>query len=126
MRNQLTILFAFIFIACNGQSSKETELWEPVPKEVYSKTDSAPPTDAIILFDGKDLSNWKARWSEKESQWQVNDDGSVTVVFDGTGGIQTKENFGSVQLHIEWKTSEDTTQKNQSRSNSGVFFTGQI
>ena len=124
MRNQLTILFAFILIACNGQSSKETELWEPVPKEVYSKTDSAPPTDAIILFDGKDLSNWKARWSEKESQWQVNDDGSVTVVFDGTGGIQTKENFGSVQLHIEWKTSEDVTQKNQSRSNSGVFLQG--
>ena len=124
MRNQLTILFAFIFIACNGQSSKETELWEPVPKEVYSKTDSAPPTDAIILFDGKDLSNWKARWSEKESQWQVNDDGSVTVVFDGTAGIQTKENFGSVQLHIEWKTSEDTSQKNQSRSNSGVFLQG--
>jgi hypothetical protein len=124
MRNQLTILFVFIFIACNGQSSKETEIWEPIPKEVYSKTDSAPPTDAIILFDGKDLSKWKARWSDKESQWQVNDDGSVTVVFDGTGGIQTKENFGSVQLHIEWKTSEDVTQKNQSRSNSGVFLQG--
>ena len=124
MKNQLTIFFAFILIACNAQKSKETELWEPVPKEVYSKTDSAPPTDAIILFDGKDLSNWKARWSEKESQWQVNDDGSVTVVFDGTGGIQTKENFGSVQLHIEWKTSEDTSQKNQSRSNSGVFLQG--
>ena len=99
MRNQLTILFAFIFIACNGQSAKDTEIWEPVPKKVYSSSDSSAPDDAIVLFDGKDLSDWKARWSEKESQWQVNDDGSVTVVFDGTGGIQTKENFGSVQLH---------------------------
>jgi len=88
MRNQLTILFAFIFIACNGQSSKDTEIWEPVPKKVYSSSDSSAPDDAIVLFDGKDLSKWKAKWGGKESEWQINDDGSVTVVFDGTGGIQ--------------------------------------
>ena len=48
------------------------------------------------------------------------------MVNDGTNGrlIQTKENFGSVQLHVEWKTSEDISHKNQSRSNSGVFLQG--
>ena len=78
MRNQLTILFAFIFIACNGQSSKDTEIWEPVPKKVYSSSDSSAPDDAIVLFDGKDLSKWKAKWGGKESEWQINDDGSVS------------------------------------------------
>ena len=77
-----------------------------------------------MLFDGTDLSKWKAKWSDKESGWEINDDGSVTVVFDGSGGIETLENFGSVQLHLEWKTSEDTSHKNQSRSNSGVFLQG--
>ena len=48
----------------------------------------------------------------------------MTVVFDDTGGIETKENFGSVQLHVEWKSSEDTSFTNQKRSNSGVFLQG--
>ena len=124
MKLYLTIIFTIFFLACNSQSSKDTEIWEPVPKKVYSKSDSAPPDDAIVLFDGTDLSKWKAKWSDKESGWEINDDGSVTVVFDGSGGIETLENFGSVQLHLEWKTSEDTSHKNQSRSNSGVFLQG--
>ena len=105
-----------------SQSEKDTEIWEPIPQEVYSITDSAPPDDSIILFDGNDLSQWKAKWSNKKSGWQINDDGSVTVVFDESGGIETKDNFGSVQLHIEWKTSEDISHLNQKRSNSGVFL----
>ena len=122
MKFYLTIIFTIFFLACNSQSSKDTEIWEPVPKKVYSKSDTAPPDDAIVLFDGTDLSKWKAKWGDKESGWHINDDGSVTVVFDGTGGIETLENFGSVQLHLEWKTSEDLSHKNQDRSNSGVFL----
>ena len=124
MKIYLTIFLTVFFIACNGQSSKDTEIWEPVPKKVYSVSDSAPPDDAIVLFDGTDLSKWKAKWSDKETGWKINDDGSVTVVFDGSGGIETIENFGSVQLHLEWKTSEDISHKNQERSNSGVFLQG--
>ena len=122
MKIYLTIFLSIFFISCNGQSSKDTEIWEPVPRKVYSNSDSAPPNDAIVLFDGTDLSKWKAKWSDKETGWEINNDGSVTVVFDGSGGIETLENFGSVQLHIEWKTSEDISHKNQSRSNSGVFL----
>ena len=124
MKIYITAFFTFFFLSCNGQTAKDTEIWEPIPKETYSISDSAPPNDAIVLFDGEDLSKWNAKWSDKESGWQINKDGSVTVVFDGSGGIETKENFGSVQLHVEWKTSEDISHKNQSRSNSGVFLQG--
>ena len=107
MKPYLSIILILSFVRNTGQSSKDTEIWSPIPKKVNSISDSSPPDDAIILFDGTDLSSWQARWGEKDSEWQINEDGSMTVVFDGTGGIQTKENFGSVQLHIEWKTSED-------------------
>ena len=118
--NVLVLLFtSFIY---SQDKSKLTEVWSPIPAEVYSVSDSTAPDDAIVLFDGSDLSKWNAKWSKKKSGWKINEDGSVTVVFDGSGGIETKENFGSVQLHIEWKTSEDTSHKNQNRSNSGVFL----
>ena len=120
--NDLVFLFIPLLVTC--QEAKDTEIWGPIPQEVYSISDSAPPTDAIILFDGSDLSKWKAKWSESETKWQINNDGSVSVVNDGSGGIETIENFGSVQLHIEWKTSEDTSHQNQDRSNSGVFLQG--
>ena len=118
--NVLVLLFtSFIY---SQDKSKLTEVWSPIPAEVYSVSDSTAPDDAVVLFDGSDLSKWNAKWSKKKSGWKINEDGSVTVVFDGSGGIETKENFGSVQLHIEWKTSEDTSHKNQNRSNSGVFL----
>ena len=80
MRFYTTLLLTIFFIACKGQSSKDTEIWEPIPNEVYSISDSSAPDDAVVLFDGTDLSKWKAKWSNKESGWQINDDGSVTVV----------------------------------------------
>ena len=118
--NVLVMLFtSFLY---SQDKSKLTEVWGPIPAEVYSISDSSAPDDAVVLFDGSDLSKWNAKWSKKKSGWKINEDGSVTVVFDGSGGIETKENFGSVQLHIEWKTSEDTSHRNQNRSNSGVFL----
>ena len=97
MKPITVILFTLSFLISFGQSSEDTEIWEPIPKKVYSISDSLPPDDAIVLFDGTDLSNWESRWGEKESEWQINDDGSMTVVFDGSGGIQTKEIFGSIK-----------------------------
>jgi len=120
---KLNILIIIFSSFCYSQDkSTLTEKWGPIPNEVYSISDSSAPDDAIVLFDGKDLSKWNAKWSKKKSGWQINEDGSVTVVFDGSGGIETKESFGSVQLHVEWKTSEDISHKNQKRSNSGVFL----
>ena len=123
LSKKLNILIIIFSSICYTQDkSTLTEKWGPIPNEVYSISDSSAPDDAIVLFDGKDLSKWNAKWSKKKSGWQINEDGSVTVVFDGSGGIETKESFGSVQLHVEWKTSEDISHKNQKRSNSGVFL----
>jgi hypothetical protein len=121
MKSKLFYIFFLSFSFALSQS-KATEIWEPNPEKIESFSFSKAPSDAIILFDGTDFSNW-VTWGDKEPQWIINNDGSMTVV-NGKGSIQTKESFGSVQLHIEWKTSAEGLDKhiNQSRSNSGVFF----
>lgn len=121
MRNIFILVFFLNYFIVLSQS-KDTEVWEPIPEKVYTYDDNLPPSDAIILFDGTDFTNW-VTWGNKAPQWKINNDGSMTVV-NGKGSIQTKESFGSVQLHIEWKAGTDGLDKhnNQSRSNSGVFF----
>jgi hypothetical protein len=99
-----------------------TEYWEPVPKIVYPGPYPGmvnPPADAIVLFDGKDLSKWKSR-DGSEAKWKI-DNGVITVV-KGTGDITTKQKFGDYQLHIEWKVPEDIQGQSQARGNSGVFL----
>ncbi len=81
----------------------------------------APPSDAIVLFDGKDLSKWASQKDPAAAApWTVAD-GAMTVK-PGTGGIQTKDGFGSVQLHIEWATPDAVKGESQGRGNSGVFL----
>jgi hypothetical protein len=99
-----------------------TEWYQPVPKVVTpGKENSAPPSDAIILFDGKDLSKWE---SEKggAAQWEVNN--GVFTVKKGTGDIRTKQEFQDYQLHLEWRIPSDIQGQNQARGNSGVFMQG--
>ena len=76
-----------------------------------------PPSDAIILFDGKDLSNWAGN-KGKPAPWKVKN-GYMEV----TGGaIKTKKPFGDCQLHIEWATPSKVKGSGQSRGNSGVYI----
>jgi len=79
-----------------------------------------PPSDAIVLFDGKDASKWK---SDKggEAQWKVAD-GAMEV--NGTGSLVTKEEFGDCQLHVEWATPKEVKGSDQGRGNSGVYLQG--
>ncbi len=101
-----------------------TEKYEPVPPKVApGDAFSAPPSDAVILFDGTSLDGWEPAGEGSEAQWALNDDGSMTVV-PGTGDHQTKETFGSCQLHIEWKIPADIEGEGQDRGNSGVFLQG--
>lgn len=100
---------------------EETEVWEPQPAIITPVYDSIVPSDAIVLFDGKNLNQWKSSKDNTKAQWTLNEDGSMTVK-PGIGDIQTKEGFGSVQLHIEWKTPEVTVSEGQGRGNSGIFF----
>ena len=97
-----------------------TMVWEPIPEIVTPGNLYSPPSDAIVLFDGTDLSQWSSAASGEESEWILNDDGSMTV--KKGSGIETKEEFGSVQLHIEWKTPAEIEGEGQGRGNSGIYF----
>ena len=106
-----------------GMRPGMTEFWTPQPKVVTPgdiKTNSAP-SDAIVLFDGTNLSAWKSRGGG-EAAWKVHD--GVFTVDKSKGDIETKMHFGSMQLHIEWMVPENITGTGQGRGNSGVFLQG--
>ena len=86
------------------------------PGEVPSEA----PSDAIVLFDGKDLSEWVSVEDGGRPKWKVTD-GYMEVIKEG-GDIRTKRKFGDVQLHVEWATPAEVKGKSQGRGNSGVFF----
>ena len=100
---------------------KATEIWKPIPLKVDPTGNNGVPSDAIILFDGSHFDEWESSIDQGPVQWILNDDGSTTVK-DKTGDIQTKRSFGSVQLHLEWRSNPDNKAKGQARSNSGVFL----
>jgi hypothetical protein len=83
------------------------------------KTSADPPSDAIVLFNGKDLSHWRDK-DGGVAKWNVRD-GYVEVA-PGTGDITTRDKFGDVQLHVEWATPPIPKGEGQERGNSGVFL----
>jgi hypothetical protein len=100
---------------------KATEQWEPVPKIVTpGKRDDAPPSDAVVLFDGHDLSQWEASKDHSPAHWNVHD--GVVTVDKATGNIQTRQHFRNYQLHLEWQEPKDITGEGQGRGNSGLFL----
>jgi hypothetical protein len=104
-------------------NAADTEQWEPVPKVVTPGTvDSAPPSDAIALFDGKNLDEWVNAATKGPAGWKV--DGGVMTVVKGQGShnIQTKRRFANYQLHIEFQIPSNITGTDQARGNSGVFL----
>ena len=101
---------------------KTTEVWFPVPPKVTpGATAGAPPSDAIVLFDGKNLDAWKSARNGGPAPWKIVN--GEMVIAPGTGDINTKQKFGDVQLHIEWCAPKLPPEKmNQDRGNSGVFL----
>ena len=87
-----------------------------------------PPSDAIVLFDGKDLSKWAqaGRGADAgktvDAKWPVKD--GYFEVGPGTGPLMTREKFGDIQLHIEWSEPPDVKGSSQGRGNSGVLVMG--
>jgi hypothetical protein len=85
------------------------------PRVIDAGPPNGPPSDAVVLFDGKDMSKWNG--AEK---WVVKD-GCVT---SGGGQVTSKDVFGDCQLHVEWASAEKVEGSGQGRSNSGVFLMG--
>jgi hypothetical protein len=102
---------------------KDTEVWEPVPKVVTPGADNAaPPSDAIVLFDGKNMDEWVQNRDKSPAKWTVGDGVLTVSKARGVGNIETKRSFRNFQLHIEWKIPENVTGADQERGNSGVFL----
>jgi len=107
----------------NAQDPVATEIWNPrVPKVTPGASWGAAPSDAIILLDGSNLDNWESTADGQSVGWELKD-GVLTVV-PGQPTIQTKQAFGSVQLHVEWRSPSVLEGEGQGRGNSGIFLMG--
>ena len=118
-----TILIVWLVSTAYAQEGdpKKTEVWQPEPKTVTPGTHNTAPSDAIILFDGKNLDQWvSTNDHSKPAGWTVS--GGTFTVKKGTGNIQTKQSFTDYQLHLEWRIPKNITGEGQSRGNSGLFL----
>lgn len=106
-----------------NQKWKVHDMDRPRPVKVQTKP-GAPPSDAIVLFDGKDLSQWVARTRTgiTEPKWKVAN--GVLEIVPRTGRLVTKQAFGDLQLHVEWQIPKDTDGAGQGRGNSGIELMG--
>ena len=96
----------------------------PAPPVINASPPAAPvppPSDAIVLFDGKTLSEWRSA-DGSPARWTVR--AGYMEVAAGTGGIATVRRFGDVQLHVEWAAPNPPKGSDQDRGNSGVFLMG--
>jgi hypothetical protein len=124
MKKSVLLITFFIGIGqiyAQKMKPQDTEVWEPEPVVVTPGEGTAPPSDAIILFDGTNLDNWESM-KGGPAEWEVSD-GAMTVV-KGAGAIRSKIVYGDCQLHIEWRTPAEVEGKGQGRGNSGVFLQG--
>jgi hypothetical protein len=99
----------------------------PHPKQITpASTPGGPPSDAVVLFDGKDLSKWYHRGrgatagKQVDAGWKVGD--GYFEVARGFGDLLTREKFGDVQLHVEWSSPTAIDANSQGRGNSGVLL----
>ena len=120
---------AFFFAVALAQAApvakpEETEVWSPEPKIVTPAPAAAlpvaAPSDAVVLFDGRDLDEWVSSKDKSPARWTMAN-GALTVR-KGTGNIETKRRFRNYQLHLEWRIPRDITGTGQARGNSGLFL----
>ncbi|MFD2036067.1 DUF1080 domain-containing protein [Belliella marina] len=100
-----------------------TEFWEPVPRKVDpGKQNHEAPSDAIVIFDGKNLDSFVSNRDGAPAAWKV--ENNAMTVNPKSGDIKTKEAFGDMQLHIEWASPTVIKGEGQGRGNSGVLIMG--
>lgn len=131
--NNKNILIASLLVfsaatagAQNQMTHEMTEWYTPEPPVVTPGTEIkgggfTAPSDAIVLFDGKDLSKWESP-NGGPAEWKVKD--GVITVDKSKGDIQTKDKFNDFQLHIEWRVPKDIEGSDQLRGNSGIYLQG--
>jgi hypothetical protein len=112
----MSLLGSVAILACKmigNQDQSGSNVAEPVV--VDPGGNGRAPSDAIVLFDGRDLSQW-----QNADHWVVKE--GTAIVGAGLGGITTRRAFGDCQLHLEWSTSSVVEGSGQDRGNSGVYL----
>ena len=119
----LAVLLAAQLGAQSPRRWKIHDMTRPVPDKVSASLPLPvpPPSDAIVLFDGTDLSKWRAA-DGGPAKWIIKDGSLIAVA--GGGPVYTRDGYGDVQLHVEWAAPTPGSGKGQGRGNSGVFLMG--
>lgn len=117
-------------VAANQDASREpaaaakpedTEQWKPVPVKVLPGANGgAAPSDAVVLFDGRNLDEWVMAKDRSPARWHI--ENGTLVVDKKSGNIATKRLFKDYQLHLEWRIPADITGEGQARGNSGLYL----
>lgn len=118
MREFILLLLSVAIAATSLAEIKDpvaTEVWQPVPRKITGAANGAAPSDAIVLFDGSSLSEWKSQIDGSVAKWKV--ENGYLVVVAGTGDILTTRRFGDIQLHIEWSSPTVIVGAGQGRGN---------
>ncbi len=117
------LLFVPSFALAQQKQMKpeDTEVWTPVPRIITpGMTNADAPSDAIVLFNGKDLSEWVTAEGKQPAGWTVSN--GILTVDKKNGDIQTKRTFTNYQIHLEWRIPPEVTGSGQLRGNSGLFL----
>ena len=118
----VTTIISMTVFGQQKPSPEATEYYSPIPKLVTPGSASyGAPSDAIVLFDGKNMDEWElTKPSVTNEKWTLVDD--VMLVNKKVGDLQTKRKFTDFQLHIEYRIPANITGKGQGRGNSGIFL----
>jgi hypothetical protein len=129
MKKQMLYACSLMVVVAGGANSQDaavtakpadTEQWQPIPTIVSpGEKGGAAPSDAIVLFDGKNLDQWVMAGDRSPARWRV--ERGEMVVDKSVGNIETKRLFKNYQLHLEYKIPANITGEGQARGNSGLF-----
>lgn len=135
MKNLMLYVCSLTILAAGGSYSRsassqegasplkpeDTEQWQPVPPKVLpGSSEGAAPSDAIVLFDGRNLDEWVMANDRSPARWRV--EKGAMVVDKAFGNIETKRLFKNYQLHLEYRIPAAITGDGQARGNSGLFL----
>lgn len=110
-----------LFAQYDSTDHRATEVYSPVPPVVTpNENPGGPPSDAVILFDGKNEDEWVRVSDGAPADWIVAK--GILTVNKKSGNIQTKQTFSNYQLHLEYRIPADITGSDQARGNSGLFL----